>query len=75
LRAAEAAGGNPSPVLAVRILALTGLRRSELVGHSLKARRTNGAGLRWQKMDLEGRSLYIRGAKAGARRSRRAGWW
>jgi integrase len=67
LRAAEAAGESPSPLLAIRLLALTGLRRSELVGHALKVRRTEGAGLRWGDVDLEARSLHLRDAKAGAR--------
>jgi integrase len=67
LRAAEAAGESPSPILAVRLLALTGLRRSELVGHPLKVRRTAGAGLRWGDVDLDGRSLNLRDAKTGAR--------
>jgi integrase len=67
LRAAEAAGENRSPILAIRLLALTGLRRSELVGHPLKVRRTKGAGLRWGDVDLEARSLHVRDAKTGAR--------
>jgi integrase len=67
LRAAEAAGENPSPILAIRLLALTGLRRSELVGHPLKVRRTAGSGLRWSDVDLEARSLHLRDAKTGAR--------
>ena len=67
LRAAEAAGESASALLAIRLLALTGLRRSELVGHPLKVRRTEGAGLRWRDVDLEAGSLHLRDAKAGAR--------
>ncbi|HXO43806.1 MAG TPA: integrase family protein [Thermoanaerobaculia bacterium] len=67
LRAAEAAGEGSSPILAIRLLALTGLRRSELVGHPLKVRRTEGSGLRWGDVDLQARSLDLRDAKAGAR--------
>jgi integrase len=67
LRAAEAAGESAAPILAIRLLALTGLRRSELVGHPLKVRRTEGSGLRWGDVDLEARSLHLRDAKAGAR--------
>ncbi|HVT17766.1 MAG TPA: site-specific integrase [Thermoanaerobaculia bacterium] len=67
LRAAEASGEHPSSTLAIRLLALTGLRRSELVGHPLKVRRTDGAGLRWGDVDLDARSLHLRDAKTGAR--------
>lgn len=67
LRDAEATGESPTVLLAIRLLALTGLRRSELVGHPLKVRRTEGAGLRWGDVDLEARSLHLRDAKAGAR--------
>ncbi len=67
LRVAEAAGESPAPILAVRLLALTGLRRSELVGHALKVRRTEGSGLRWGDVDLESRYLNLRDAKTGAR--------
>ncbi|HVR09064.1 MAG TPA: site-specific integrase [Thermoanaerobaculia bacterium] len=67
LRAAETDGESRSPILAVRLLALTGLRRSELVGHALKVRRTQGSGLRWADVDFEGRTLQVRDAKTGAR--------
>jgi Arm DNA-binding domain len=41
LAAAEMAGSvNPSAVLAIRLVALTGMRRSEVTGHMQKARRT-----------------------------------
>jgi integrase len=67
LRAAEAAGESRSPILAVRLLALTGLRRSELVGHPLKVRRTEEMALQWGDVDLDERSLHVRDAKTGAR--------
>src|ERR1700687_1243739 len=67
LREAEAADESRSPILAIRLLALTGLRRSELLGHALKVRRTKGSGLRWGDVDIEGRTLHVRDAKTGAR--------
>lgn len=57
----------PSASLAFRILCLTGLRRSEVLIHSLKARRTEGDALRWSDLDLEAGLLRLRHAKAGAR--------
>lgn len=44
---------NRAAVLAIRFLALTGWRRSELVGQHLKAARRELDGLRWQDVDLE----------------------
>jgi integrase len=51
----------------VRLLALTGMRRSEVLGHGEKARRSDDDGLRWGEVDLAGRAIRLRKAKAGAR--------
>lgn len=68
LAAAEVAGSlNPSALLAIRLVALTGMRRSEVTGHMQKARRTEVAGLRWGDVDLEARVIRLRGGKTGAR--------
>lgn len=57
----------PGALLAVRLAALTGCRRSELVGHESTKRRGDGAGLRWGDVDLEARVFRLRVAKAGRR--------
>jgi integrase len=67
LRGAEGAGVHPSPLLAIRLLALTGMRRSEVCGHGTVARRSEGDGLRWGDVNLETRTIQLRSAKAGAR--------
>jgi integrase len=67
LRDAEAEGRDLVVVLALRVLALSGLRRSELVGHTAKVRRTDGSGLRWGDVDLDTRSVDLRDTKTGAR--------
>jgi integrase len=68
LRAAEASGSlHPSALLAIRLLALTGMRRSEVTGHMQRVRRTETAGLRWSDVNLEGRVIELRGGKTGAR--------
>lgn len=56
-----------SALLAIRLLALTGMRRSEVTGHMQKVRRTETAGLRWADLDLESRIIRLRGSKTGAR--------
>ena len=54
--AAEGAGGaSPAAVAAIRLLALTGCRRSEILG------------LRWDDVDLEAGELRLRDSKTGAR--------
>jgi integrase len=55
-------------LLGLRLLALTGMRRSEVFGHGQKVRRTEGAGLRWRDVDLEAGEIRLGTAKAGARR-------
>src|SRR5581483_7956985 len=68
MRQAESAGkAHPSALLAIRLLALTGMRRSEVAGHGQKARRADGDALVWSDVDLEGRAINLRNAKAGAR--------
>jgi integrase len=44
---------HPSALLTIRLLALTGFRRSELLGHMVKVRRGEREGLRW---GVEGRA-------------------
>lgn len=68
LRAAEAAGGVlPSAALALRLLLLAGLRRAEVLGHMMLARRSEGDALRWGDVDLDAGALRLRRAKAGSR--------
>jgi integrase len=68
MREAEANGAAPAPVLlGLRLLALTGMRRSEVFGFHTRARQAEGAWLVWGDVDLEGRFLRLRHAKAGAR--------
>ena len=57
----------PGLLLAVRLAVLTGMRRSELVGHEASVRRGDGAGLRWGDVDLEAHVARLRIAKGGAR--------
>ncbi len=58
----------PAAILAVKLLALTGARRSEIVAHALKGRRPDGGGgLRWGDVNLAERTVYFRDAKAGSR--------
>lgn len=58
---------HPSAILALRLLALTGLRRSEVLGHESKQRRGSREGLRWGDVALETRTIHLRRAKAGPR--------
>jgi integrase len=68
LNAAESDGTlHPSELLAMRLLVLTGMRRSEVTGHMQRVRRTETAGLRWGDVDLEARVIRLRGGKSGAR--------
>ncbi len=55
----------PSALLAIRLLALTGLRRSELLGHSAKNRRGKREGLRWGDVDLKAGVIHLRDTKTG----------
>ena len=55
-----------SAALAIRFLALTGFRRSELLGHMASERRARGEGLRWSDVDLEKGLVRLRATKTGA---------
>ncbi len=57
---------HPSALLALRLFALTGLRRSELLGHESKKRRGKLEGLRWGDVDLEAGTIRLRQTKTGA---------
>jgi len=66
LHEAEAEGSvHPSAILAIRFLALTGFRRSELIGHMSKHRRGGREGLRWCDLDLEAGLIYLHDSKTG----------
>jgi integrase len=54
-----------SAVLAVRVLALTGFRRAELLGHTMKDRRNGREGLRWGDVDLERGLVTLHDSKTG----------
>lgn len=66
LNKAEAAGTvHSSAVLAVYVLALTGMRRSELLGHGMKDRRGVREGLRWGDIDLAAGVVHLHDTKTG----------
>ena len=66
LNAAERAGKmNPAVLFAIRFLAMTGFRRSELLGQTLKVRRGTHEGLRWADVDLDNGRVYLRDSKTG----------
>lgn len=66
LNAAEQAGKmNPGVLFAIRFLALTGFRRSELLGQTLKVRRGEHEGLRWADVDLDSGRVFLRDSKTG----------
>jgi len=56
---------HPSALLAIRFLALTGCRRSELLSHTMKVRRGEREGLRWGDVDLEGGMMTLHATKTG----------
>ena len=64
--AEEAASAHPSALLAIRLLALTGFRRAELLGHTMKDRRGDREGLRWGDVDLNAGLVRLRDSKTGA---------
>ena len=67
MREAEEAGSiHPPALLALRLFALTGMRRSELLGHESKKRRGKLEGLRWGDVDLEVGTMRLRQTKTGA---------
>jgi integrase len=56
----------PAPaVLAIRLMALTGFRRSEILGHMSKRRRGDREGLRWGDVDLDRGVVTLRDSKTG----------
>ena len=59
---------HPSVVLTVRLLALTGLRRGELLGSPHAERRGGVDGLRWKDVDLDAGILTLEDSKTGAQR-------
>lgn len=68
LREAEEAGTIPrTAALGFRLFAFTAMRRSEVLGHAAKDRRSEGDILRWSDVDLEEGVIRLRRAKAGAR--------
>lgn len=56
---------SPSALLAIRLLALTGFRRSEVLGQSMKDRRGSREGLRWGDVDLKTGLVHLRDTKTG----------
>ena len=66
LREAEAEGSvNPVAVLAMRLFALTGFRRSEVLGHETTARKDGRQGLRWGDVDLRSGLIHLHDTKTG----------
>jgi hypothetical protein len=57
---------NPSALLAIQLLALTGMRRSEVTGHMQKVRRTEESGLRWSDVDLARLARSVRLVSTGS---------
>ncbi len=57
---------HPSALLAIRLPDLTGFRRSEILGHTLRERRGKQEGLRWGDVDLDRGLVTLRDTKTGA---------
>ncbi len=67
MREAEEVGSvHPSALLALRLLALTGFRRSEVLGHTMKDRRSEHEGLRWGDVKFEAGLVRLQDSKTGA---------
>jgi integrase len=67
MRDAEKSGSvHPSALLAIRLIALTGMRRSEVLGHESRARRGELEGLRWGDVHLGAGTIALRDSKTGA---------
>ena len=64
--AEDARAVHPSVILAIRLLALTGFRRAEILGHMAKERRSDREGLRWRDVDLESGVVHLHDSKTGA---------
>lgn len=56
---------HPSLVRAVRLLALTGFRSAEVLGHGARERRGKREGLRWGDVDLDAGAIHLRDSKTG----------
>jgi integrase len=63
--AEESRSENPSVILAIRLLALTGCRRAEVLGHMSKNRRGTREGLRWSDVSLEEGRIQLHDSKTG----------
>jgi len=59
---------HPSVILAIRLLALTGLRRGELLGSPHAERRGGVDGLRWKDVDLDAGLVTLEDSKTGSQR-------
>jgi len=59
---------HPSVILTVRLLALTGLRRGELLGSPHAERRGGVDGLRWKDVDLDAGVVTLEDSKSGSQR-------
>jgi len=67
MREAEQASTiQPSALLALRLLALTGFRRAEVLGHTMKDRRGGREGLRWGDVNFETGVVRLQESKTGA---------
>lgn len=67
LHDAEQSGSeHRSVILALRLLALTGFRRAEVIGHTMKNRRGDREGLRWNDVDLDAGTVTLPDTKTGA---------
>ena len=66
---------HPAAALTLRLLALTGMRKSELLGHHTLARRGSREGLRWADVNLDAATYELAshgggsGGKGGAPRT------
>lgn len=63
--AEEAENVHPSAILAIRLLALTGFRRAEVLGQAVKERRGKREGLRWGDIDLDAGLVHLHDTKTG----------
>lgn len=54
-----------SPLLAMRLLALTSFRRGEVLGAEMRERRGDREGLRWADLDLDRGLVRLRDSKTG----------
>ncbi len=57
---------DPAAAVALRLLVLTGMRRSELLGHHTTARRGPREGLRWSDVDLDAGTYTLESVGGGS---------